>query len=52
MEEYLQYLKNTVSNMVANHSDEAQIAQKKKEIAQIKTSILDLEYDIGKLKTK
>lgn len=38
--------------MIANHSDEIQIASKKKEIAHIKKSMLELEYEIGKMKTK
>lgn len=52
MEEYLQYLKNTVSSMMTNKSDEELIAQKKKEITKIKKSILELEYEISKMKVK
>lgn len=52
MNEYLQYLKNTVSAMMANKSKEDEIEKKKKEIAKIKKTILEMEYEINKLKTK
>jgi len=52
LNEYLQYLKNTVSVMVANKSNEDEIAQKKKEIIKIKKDILDMEYELNKLSSK
>lgn len=52
MNDYLQYLKNTVSSMMIHKSDEDEIAQKKKEITKIKKTILEMEYEINKLKTK
>ena len=52
MNDYLQYLKNTVSAMMTNKSNEDEIAQKKKEIAKIKKTVLEMEYEINKLKTK
>lgn len=52
MNDYLQYLKNTVSAMMTNKSDETEIVQKKKEIANVKKNILEKEYEINKLKMK
>lgn len=52
MNEYLQYLKNTVSAMMINKSKEEEIEKKKKEIAKIKKTLLEMEYEINKLKTK
>jgi len=52
MNDYLQYLKNTVSAMMAHKSDEDEIAQKKKEVTKVKKNILEMEYEINKLKTK
>jgi hypothetical protein len=52
MNDYLQYLKNTVSAMMIHKSKEEEIALKKKEILKVKKSILEMEYEIGKLKTK
>jgi len=52
MNDYLQYLKNTVSAMMINKSKEEEIEKKKKEVAKVKKNILEMEYEINKLKTK
>jgi len=52
MNDYLQYLKNTVSAMVAHKSKEDEIEKKRKEITKAKKAILEMEYEINKLKTK
>ena len=38
--------------MMTNKGDESEIAQKKREINKIKNTILELEYEMNKLKTK
>ncbi|PJA48958.1 MAG: hypothetical protein CO170_01060 [candidate division SR1 bacterium CG_4_9_14_3_um_filter_40_9] len=52
MNDYLQYLKNTVSAMVVHKSKEDEIEKKRKEITKAKKAILEMEYEINKLKTK
>ncbi|MBU0627267.1 hypothetical protein KKG31_01155 [Patescibacteria group bacterium] len=52
MTEYLQYLKSTVSSMQTNNSDETEIAKKKREINTLKKNMLELEYEINKMKKK
>ena len=52
MNDYLQYLKNTVSAMMANKSKEDEIDKKKKEITKIKKTLLEMEYEINKASSK
>jgi len=52
MNDYLQYLKNTVSAMVVHKSKEDEIEKKRKEITKAKKAILEMEYEINKLKIK
>jgi predicted nuclease with TOPRIM domain len=52
MTEYLQYLKSTVSSMQNNNSSEEEILKKKREINILKNTMLELEHEIKKAKTK